>query len=148
MRYVAGRLKQFHQAWRRLSLDPFVLDAIKGYRIPFTSLPTQLKIPKASSLNSNDEPFMAETINNLIALGAIRPCPDCANQFLSSYFLVKKPNGKYRFVLNLKELNKFIIADHFKLEDIRTATKIVSEGWFMASLDLQDAFFFYSYSQK
>ena len=45
-------------------------------------------------------------------------------------------------MLNLKKLNTFIVTDHFKMEDIRTATKLMPERGYMASLDLKDAYFF------
>lgn len=65
----------------------------------------------------------------------------CNDQFVSSIFLVPKPNGKMRFILNLKNLNKFIKTDHFKLEDLRTAVKLITPDCYMATLDLKDAYF-------
>lgn len=46
-----------------------------------------------------------------------------------------------RLILNLKKLNKFIDTSHFKLEDLRTAVKLISEDCFLATLDLKDAYF-------
>lgn len=46
-----------------------------------------------------------------------------------------------RFILNLKELNKFIQCSHFKLEDYRSAQNIIFKNYYMASIDLQDAYF-------
>lgn len=77
----------------------------------------------------------------LLTKGAIRLCKSRKGQFLSSYFLVPKPDGSYRFILNIKKLNKFISTEHFKLEDLRTATKLVLPGDFMASIDLEDAYY-------
>lgn len=62
---------------------------------------------------------------------AIRPCAMSDIQFISSYFLVPKKEGGFRFVLNLKKLNSFISTDHFKLEDYRTAMRLMSEGDYM-----------------
>lgn len=76
----------------------------------------------------------------LKALGAIKTCVTAEGQFVSTYFLVPKSDGSFRFILNLKKLNDFIHTDHFKLEDIRTAIKL-SSGDFMAKLDLQNAYF-------
>lgn len=55
--------------------------------------------------------------------------------------MVPKPNGKKRFILNLKKLNKFISTSHFKLEDLRTAIKLVTKDCSMATIDLKDAYF-------
>lgn len=82
-----------------------------------------------------------ECINDLLNIGAISQCEPCADQFLSGFFLIPKPNGKNRFILNLKKLNKFITTEHFKLEDIRTAIKLVSEDCYMSTMDLKDAYF-------
>lgn len=51
-----------------------------------------------------------------------------------------KPNGGSRFILNLKQLNKFINTEHFKLEDIRTATRLMTPGCYMSTIDLRDYF--------
>lgn len=45
--------------------------------------------------------------NDLLCIGAISKCQLCCDQFLSSVFLVPKPNEKMRVVLNLKSLEKF-----------------------------------------
>ena len=52
-----------------------------------------------------------------------------------------KPNGNNRFILNLKDLNAYVETSHFKFEDRRTATKLVTPNAFMCSLDLKDAYF-------
>lgn len=61
-------------------------------------------------------------INELLDLTALSECTPCDIQYtsISSIFLVHKPNGKKRFILNLKSLNKFITINHFKMEDLRT----------------------------
>lgn len=82
-----------------------------------------------------------QAIKDLLEKKAIETCKNSKNQFLSSYFLIQKPDGSYRFILNLKRLNEFIFAEHFKLEDIKTAINLVSPGDFMAHIDLQDAYF-------
>lgn len=56
-------------------------------------------------------------------------CSHVAGQFLSTAFLHPKPNGSWRFTLNLKKLYKFVSTTHFKLEDLRTATKPQNVSW-------------------
>lgn len=64
-----------------------------------------------------------------------------SGQFLSKIFLTSKSDGTFRFILNLKELNKFIPSFHFKMEDIRTVAKLLSKNCFMATIDLKEAYF-------
>ena len=85
--------------------------------------------------------FFQLAIDNLLLKGAIEQCKPSKDQFLSSYFLVPKPDGSHRFILNLKKLNEFIETDHFKIEDIRTAKRLVFPGFFMCSIDLEDAYY-------
>lgn len=49
-----------------------------------------------------------------------------------------------RFILNLKSLNKFVETHHFKLEDLRTALKLISRDVYLAKIDVKDAYFFIS----
>lgn len=85
---------------------------------------------------------MLNAIEQLKDLGSIVPCTDCDDQFISPIFLIPKSNGTYRFILNLKTLNRFILHKHFKMEDIRTASKLLSKDVYMATIDLKDAYFF------
>lgn len=77
-------------------------------------------------------------------LAVIELCTSCKDQFISTYFLADKSNREKRFILNLKKLNKFIKPLHFKLEDIRTAIKLIFSGCFMAKIDLKNAYFLVS----
>lgn len=91
---------------------------------------------------------MSKSINDLINLGAIVPCEHAEGEFISKIFLRPKPNGKFRFILNLKPLNKFIHAKHFKMEDIRTAIKLVDENYYLATIDLKESYFLIAICQE
>lgn len=142
VRRVAGCLKFFSKKWELITKSRFVLNCIKGYKIRFTSQSFQVIIPKAPLVQGSqtlDE--VRGAINNLLNLGAIRPCAPEEPQFVSSYFLIPKADETFRFVLNLKKLNKFILTKHFKLEDGRTAEKLISKNDFLAKIDLENAYF-------
>lgn len=83
---------------------------------------------------------MYTAIDNLLKLGAISQVDQCEDQFISSTFLAPKPNGTKRFILNLKLLNRFIPKTHFKMEDYRTACKLLQKNWFMATIDLKESY--------
>lgn len=83
---------------------------------------------------------MVQAINKLIELGAISQCTASDDQYISRTFLAPKSNGSKRFILNLKPLNKFIEKTHFKMEDYRTASKLIPQGGFVATIDLKEAY--------
>ena len=59
---------------------------------------------------------------------------------MSSLFLVPKTDNSWRSVLNLKLLNDFLVATHFKLETTRSVKDHVQPGDWLARLDLKDAY--------
>ncbi|XP_018375483.1 PREDICTED: uncharacterized protein LOC108769154 [Trachymyrmex cornetzi] len=137
---IAGRLKGYVDNWKKITRDRFILACIEGYKIPFKTKVTQNVIFKEPARTAKESTDLKESIESLLLKGAIVACKPIAGQFLSSYFLVQKPNGDYRFILNLKKLNEFVEIEHFKMEDLRTAVKLVLPGFFMASIDLEDAY--------
>lgn len=84
---------------------------------------------------------MLEAVIKLKKLGAISECNVSHDQFVSKIFLTPKPDGGKRFILNLKPLNKLIYKEHFKMEDYRTACKLIPRDGYLATIDLKDAFF-------
>lgn len=138
---LAGRIRLFSHVWERITNDFSVINSVNGYKIPFTKKVVQNNIPPEPELSPHEHAACHSVITELIRKGAISPCKLCEGQFLSSYFLREKSNGENRFILNLKKLNKFIEAPHFKLEDIRTALKLVTRKCYMATIDLKDSYF-------
>lgn len=133
-------MRLFRDQWSLITEDLTVLSWIDGYKIPFSSPVFQDYIPSTPTLSSEEILQFNEAIGDLLSIGAISICEPCEGQFISSIFLTPKPNGKSRFILNLKKLNRFINTDHFKLEDLRTAIKLVTQDCWMATLDLKDAY--------
>lgn len=115
---------------------------MSGYRIPFFEYPSQsVNDYPNQSFSTADTIAIGKELKHLQDIGAVRQCAPVQGQFLSSIFLVPKSNGEMRFILNLKKLNKFVSLEHFKMEDVRTAVKLMNRDCFMANLDLKEAYF-------
>lgn len=95
-----------------------------------------------------EEKFLNTEIKRLLLIGAIKKCSVCADQFISNIFLTPKQNGSFRLILNLKQLNKFIQTEHFKMEDHKIVTKLLTKNMFLASIDLKDAYHLVSIHKK
>lgn len=127
--------------WERITQDSTILEWLKGYKIPLSVLPIQNYKPVYVKLNKSEKLIMETEIKNLLNIGAISQCRAVPGQFVSSIFSIPKKDGSHRFILNLKNLNKFIKTDHFKLDDIRTVSKLLSRNDFMCTLDLKNAYY-------
>ena len=136
----AGRLKYFIDQWEELTSNKKVLSWIKGYKIPFVSKVCQLTLPKETQWSIQEVKIIKGKIFELLKMGAVRLAIPCEGQFVSKIFIVPKPDGSYRLILNLKLLNKFLETEHFKLEDEKTVRRIISPDCYMATLDLKDAY--------
>ncbi|OXA39211.1 Gag-Pro-Pol polyprotein [Folsomia candida] len=137
----AGQLKYFVNEWQKITKDRFVLRTIQGYKIPFESEPQQLSEPNNPQMSETESKFINDAISELVISSAIKISEEEAGQFISPVFTVAKSDGGRRFVLNLKKLNTFIFAPHFKLEDIRMAKQLVSPGCYMTVIDQKDAYY-------
>lgn len=124
-----------------MTSDQKILEAISGYRLPFTQQPPSQTSEPSVHLSNLEEQFCSQEISRLLYMGAIESALVSELQFLSSFFIIEKPSGGWRFILNLKNLNRFIIAPHFKLEDWKTIIRLISPGDYLTSIDLIDAYF-------
>lgn len=61
-------------------------------------------------------------------------------EFVSPIFVVPKPDGTHRLIINLKKLNEFIEVKHFKMEDTRVASNLMYRNCFMSVVDQSDAY--------
>jgi hypothetical protein len=99
---------------------PHLLQAVEGYRPPFTS-PPPLSCPgvgfSTPSQGVNNHLINLE-VEAMLTKGAIEEVPlfPLPPSFISTIFLVKKKNGGMRPVINLKRLNAaHLETPHFRM---------------------------------
>ena len=138
---LAGRLQYFKRNWEKITQDQWVLQAIQGYKVPFTQWPYQPHPPRALHHSTEEEGLMQEEIQSMLDKQAIEKAPPRGRGFLSTLFLVPKKDGGQRPVINLKSLNKFVHTEHFKMEGIHVLRDLLRAGDWMAKVDLKDAYF-------
>ena len=118
-----------------------MLSIIQGFKPELLPGPIhQLGIPP-QIVSRHDFSTVDDEINRLLAMRVIEPCSPEEGQFISNIFLRPKPDGSHRKILNLKHLNKYIKVEHFKMEGLGTALELVTKGCFMASIDLEKAYY-------
>ena len=141
---VGGRLKDFQVEWELLTSDPFILNAVQGYKLEFneaTLPPSQDRPPHTFRVCEEECIAITEELNKLAAKNVIEPTQKEVGDFVSNIFTRPKKNGGTRLILDLSDLNKHLKYQHFKMDNIHTASKLISTDSYLASVDLQDAYY-------
>lgn len=136
-----GRLQFFQPHSHYIGAHKTILNWILGYEIVFHTPPNQAFYPLLPSFSKEETHHISTQVQTFLLEGVISKCFSTPGEFISSYFVVDKTDGGKRFVLNLKPLNCFIKAPHFKMEDTRTALKLIYKDSYLTKIDLKDAFF-------
>ena len=113
---VGGRLVHFSKNWEEISSDPWILETVHGYQVEFHTPPQQVGHPSEIRLDATQSQALTKEIKELARKEAIVATTHNKRGFISQMFLVPKSDGSWRPVINLKSLNKYVIARHFKMD--------------------------------
>ena len=142
---VGGRLQPFWQTWARLGANSRVVSILKeGYVLPLKLKPPLVRHPLIVSgyANPNRNRFLREAVQSLVDKKAVEIVRVRASlAFFNRLFTVPKPNQKWRPVLDLSALNKFLNVKTFKMETPETIWVSLQQGEWVTSLDFSDAYF-------
>ena len=137
-------MKEFGPQWHKLTSDTEVLDWVQNCHIEFIDdiEPVQLGGHKVSKFNQSELSIIDREIEKLLSKGVIERCSHSDGEFISPIFLrLKKNKVDYRMILNLKDLNNFVVYKHFKMESLNSVLDLMTPGCFMASIDIKDAYY-------
>lgn len=136
-----GKLSCCAEVWKKFTTDPWILQTVSGYCIEFISEPFQINIPGEIKFSQEQKGCVDFEIQELLNKGAIEYSNWEEKQYVSNIFIVPKPNGRYRPIINLKYLNNFVYYEHFKQETFKIVLELIQEQDYFTSIDLQDAYF-------
>ena len=69
---VAGRIKHFYLNWAMITTDPWILETVRGYKIPFVCQPRQWRKRHTKAKSKVDTSSIKEAISQLQLKGAIK----------------------------------------------------------------------------
>ena len=70
---------------------------------------------------------MDTEIEKLLTMGVIEKSMHQRDEIISPVFMVLKPDGSYRLILNLKKFNDSVQYEHFKMDNVTSATQMMKE---------------------
>lgn len=141
--FQAGSISDHILAWKQITDNDFILDIVKnGYQIDFVKPPAQtLSFLHHQHFTCIERQHVQQEILKLVNLNVIAPVSPRQDQILSPIFLVGKKDGSKRMILNLKRLNGYVSYQHFKMESIQHARDLILKHCFLASIDLEKAYY-------
>ena len=97
---------------------------------------------RSIKFNDKESAIIGAEIAKLLDKGVVVESAPSEGDFISPVFLRLKKNGiDYRMILNLKELNKFVVYQHFKMDSLKCVTSLMTQGCYMASVDTSDSYY-------
>ncbi len=142
---LAARLTSFREQWKAINPESWVLEVVTtGYKIPFKNDPPLISEPHvwdAYPMQSEKGRALGQEVDEMRRKGAIVNVQGEDPGFYSLLFLQLKPGNKWRPIIDLSHLNKFIDIQKFKMESPATVMNTLRAGMWTTSIDLKDAYF-------
>ena len=139
--FQAGSIQNFLENWKRITSDKYILDTVKHeLKLEFLNEAPHRE-PFRVTFNTKENGIISKEISELLKEKVIVQTIAEKGDFFSSVFLRAKKDESYRMILNLKKLNKYIDSKHFKMESLQNVLHMIKSGVWMASVDLQDAYY-------
>ena len=133
-------LTEHFDKWVKIGSSSQVLEWInQGITFPFTQDIQGFEY-RNKHFSINESTFLHTEIADLLLLGYIETC-DYVPLCVSPIGCVKKKNGSFRLITDLRTLNNNCVPPKFKYEDIETVKNCVKPGDYMITADLKNGFF-------
>lgn len=98
-------------------------------------------MPREISVSPTEHLAIDNEIRSFLTKNIIQRVAHCPGEFISHIFTRPKPDGSVRILINLSPLNDCIVYKHFKMETLHSALSLIQPNFFMASIDLKDAYY-------
>ncbi len=136
----ANSLQSKIHEWEEIGAPKTVLSWIKdGVRIPFREKPVSFEYDN-KSLSKQQVDFIDSELHNLLSIGAISKS-DSKPHCVSPISCVPKKNGKFRLIVDLRNVNSFCSVPSFSNENINTVCDIIEPNDTLFTIDLKNGFY-------
>ena len=139
--FKSGRLAQFVHCWQRITSDTEILQMVSRQHIEFDTKPCQTRPPAVKCFSAEENAIISKEVANLLKKAVVVETSHEPGEFISSVFVRPKKDGSHRMILNLKNLNKHVQYNHFKMDTLQSVISLITPNCYMASVDLKDAYY-------
>ena len=142
-----ARLAENVLSWRTVTNDTKILKIVgQGYRLQFLRSTPPPTPHRGRNPPCSQKPEAIKVIDKeveaIVSKGAGHIVEPSEAEVVSGIFArPKKAEGKWRPIVNVKWLNKFISKIKFKMTKLSEVRKWLQPGFYCASIDLKDAYY-------
>jgi hypothetical protein len=133
-----GRM-EYRRAWEEIGGLEILKRGVQ-LRWNWKGAPVDRGVKRATVKNAKEKAAYKQQLQEMIDEGIIVEKKEEMIKFFNHTFLLKKTETEYRFILNAKKLNQYLIVRHFKLESIGTILDTLKPGDLMVKFDLKSAY--------
>ena len=114
---------------------------VSGQYLEFVTKPCQTHAPAMKCFSAEENDIISKEVVNLLEKVVIIETRHEPGEFISSVFVRPKKDGSHRMILSLKNLNKHVQYNHFKMDTLQSVISLMTPKCFMASVHLKDAYY-------
>ena len=139
--FKSCRVGKFVHCGQKITSHTEILQMVSGQNIEFDTKPCQTHPPAMKCLSAEENAIISKEVANLLKKAVIVETSHEPGEFISSVFGRPKKDGSHRMILNLKNLNKHVQYNHFKMDTLQSVINLMMPNCYMASVDLKDAYY-------
>lgn len=133
--------KRLFEKQTKITSGPRTLKQVKGYKLEFSAVPQQVKMPRNIPFSSEEKIYVQKEIDIFFNIGIIEKANDHTCGYISNIFIKPKKDGRHRIILNLIFFNNDIEHIHFKMDTLKSAIHLTKKNCYFTSIDLKDAYY-------
>ena len=140
---VGGKLVHIKDTWTNLfpQHTEIVRKISLGILIAFDDVPPSLLRYPLELPSNNKAADLQNAVQKLLLSRAIEEVMDTSSPgYYSRLFLVPKPDGSFRPIIDLKKLNQFLVVPSFKMETLFSIIAALQPQEWITKIDLKDAY--------
>ena len=141
---IAGRIKSCLDSWHKITCSSWVLQVVReGYRLQFKCRRPELPFRVKNLPTTNEGASVLDfEVQQMLLKKAIHVVKSSESEIISCFFArPKKQPGKWRPIVSLKYLNKFLRYMKFRMTTVKDVKSWIRKDHYFTSIDLTDAYF-------
>ncbi|KAA6377614.1 MAG: putative reverse transcriptase [Streblomastix strix] len=139
---MGGKTLRFMQTWKQIGNEEFIKT---GFYLRFKDQNSQQRLEENKMIipirgTQEEKRAYQEMLKEELEEGIVIPIQQDQVKWCNHTFLIKKPNGTWRKILDASKLNKEIEKLHYKMHGLEEVQYLANQMDYVTSLDLKSAF--------